>query len=124
MVLVMKNRIHIIIQHSLALATSYLIWLLLYTQLPITKEYSETPVSFFNTPDTEIIEAPETVIIKLQASRAILDATTPHIYIDAQNLPYDHVWHYPIEHKNLLVPHHINMVYCYPTVISIKKRQL
>ncbi len=118
-----KIRIQLITRHSCALASGYLAWLLLYTSIPITEHYS-TPVSFFNLPETCMVEAPETITTCLTAPRVILDAMTPTLHIDAQTISLNTPTLYHIDRKNLLMPYPIDMVHCYPAAINIIKKQI
>ena len=117
------NMIQIITRHSCALACGYLAWLLLYTYVPITEQYM-TPISFFNLPETCTVEAPETIITTLTAPRIILDTMTPTIHIDADNIPLNTAFPYHIDRKNLLMPYPVDMVHCYPSAITIVKKQI
>ncbi len=115
-----NGKIGIIIPHSIAVITGYSIWLLLYAHLPITQQYN-AELSFFNLPEALTIEAPEAVSLALKAPRATLDMITPIIHIDAQQIPLDTAYLHHIDHRNLLVPYSVEMVYCYPSVVLITK---
>lgn len=117
---VTNGRIRIIIPHSIALITGYGIWLLMYAYLPLTQDYS-AELSFFNLQENITINAPETVNLALKAPRATLDMMTPIIHIDAHEIPLNVAYLHHINEKNLLVPYLVEMVYCYPSVVSIKK---
>jgi hypothetical protein len=123
MALAKNRKVRTLINHSLAVGTGYLAWLLLYTHLPITQQYT-TELSFFNLPETVEIDAPETVTLSLRAPRALLDTVTPIVHIDAQMIPLETPYVYHIDHKNLLVPQPVEMVHCYPPVISVTKHVL
>ena len=118
-----NDKILTIAQHTLALSTSYLMWLLLYTHMPITQQYI-TDISFFNLPETMCIEAPDSITTHLNAPRAILDTLSPVVHIDAQAIPCNTPYLYQVDQKNLLVPYPIDMVHCYPQVITITKKRL
>ncbi len=81
-------------------------------------------VSFFNLPNTFVIEAPETITTCLNAPRAILDTITPIAHIDARSIPLDTPYYYHIDRTNLLMPYLVDMVHCYPPVITITKKRL
>lgn len=115
-----SNKISIIIPHSIALITGYSVWMLLYLYLPITQQY-KAEISFFNVPESVVIKSPETVSLALKAPRAALDGITPVIHIDAEKIPLDSIHLQHIDHRNLLVPYLVEMVYCYPSVVSITK---
>lgn len=118
-----KNMIHIITRHSCALASGYLTWLLLYTYVPVTEQYIAN-ISFFNLPETCTIEAPETIFTSLTAPRVILDTMIPAIHINADTIPLNTAYLYHIDRKNLLMPYPVDMVHCYPSVITIVKKQI